>query len=117
MRIDVLEVVFFFFFNDTATTEIYTLSLHDALPILKALLLRPRHALARSCTSARGLPRSADRKSTRLNSSHTVISYAVFCLKKKKKRNTIYIRLHRDLAVWSLSLCPLHRGNASQDIH
>src|SRR6202012_6179964 len=72
-----------FFFNDTATTEIYTLSLHDALPIyLDRALLRggPEHG-------QRGLSRRVDqdRKSTRLNSSHTVISYAVFCLKKKKE--------------------------------
>src|SRR5476649_3044625 len=67
----------FFFFNDTATTEIYTLSLHDALPIL----LRPRTTAYRGVLDWRcGL--STDRKSTRLNSSHTVISYAVFCLKK-----------------------------------
>src|SRR5260221_3201910 len=73
----------FFFFNDTATTEIYTLSLHDALPISR----RPQLALAcrcaRRCRRQRGW--RLDRKSTRLNSSHTVISYAVFCLKKKKK--------------------------------
>src|SRR5438309_3488741 len=82
----------FFFFTDTAPTEIYTLSLHDALPISRRrrtrgcgrsgcglsgptdpdLLLRRSHAL--------GL---RDRKSTRLNSSHSSISYAVFCLKKK----------------------------------
>src|SRR5476649_1211049 len=73
----------FFFFNDTATTEIYTLSLHDALPIYlgsDALVspARPRHRY--------GWWIDTDRKSTRLNSSHTVISYAVFCLKKKKKR-------------------------------
>src|SRR6476646_11093008 len=69
----------FFFFNDTATTEIYTLSLHDALPI------RTPGAMACSCPSS-GASRAPppDRKSTRLNSSHTVISYAVFCLKKKK---------------------------------
>src|SRR5262252_10288848 len=78
---------FFFFFNDTATTEIYTLSLHDALPISAGQPGR------RSPRRARSAPRPArrpsrrtrrDRKSTRLNSSHTVISYAVFCLKKKK---------------------------------
>src|SRR5256885_7443293 len=87
---------FFFFFNDTATTEIYTLSLHDALPIC----LRPRHAVRTAIrrayrihpdVAAAGgevalrLEARADRKSTRLNSSHLVISYAVFCLKKKKK--------------------------------
>src|SRR6266704_5400716 len=75
---------FFFFFNDTATTEIYTLSLHDALPIsCSAAPTRP----PRRC---RGCARSRDRKSTRLNSSHVSISYAVFCLKKKKKKNVLY---------------------------
>src|SRR5256885_12688215 len=78
---------FFFFFNDTATTEIYTLSLHDALPICQRLA-RSRHLgrdlLLRS-DFRDGLHGDAgDRKSTRLNSSHLVISYAVFCLKKKK---------------------------------
>src|SRR3712207_7469444 len=85
--------VLFFFFNDTATTEIYTLSLHDALPICAAVPThgqcqgrgdcrcnRPRHPMR----SARVRPHpSSDRKSTRLNSSHANISYAVFCLKKK----------------------------------
>src|SRR5258708_16308359 len=75
----------FFFFNDTATTEIYTLSLHDALPISSCGLVR--YALA--SRSFRYRPRccagdTGDRKSTRLNSSHQIISYAVFCLKKKK---------------------------------
>src|SRR5256885_8964779 len=77
----------FFFFNDTATTEIYTLSLHDALPI------------SQFCEPARAEPictpepeaRAADRKSTRLNSSHLVISYAVFCLKKKKRKVMISV--------------------------
>src|SRR2546422_6352103 len=85
----ILHVVafFFFFFNDTATTEIYTLSLHDALPI--SLPRLPR-AAARRCRPAPRSPPShrsprTDRKSTRLNSSHGYISYAVFCLKKKKK--------------------------------
>src|SRR2546429_3448106 len=75
----------FFFFNDTATTEIYTLSLHDALPIC---MCAPRAAAgaASSAGSAWRCPRSLpDRKSTRLNSSHGYISYAVFCLKKKKR--------------------------------
>src|SRR5256885_5567493 len=76
----------FFFFNDTATTEIYTLSLHDALPICPGGLSlgEPR---ARGVDPERARPaarRRRDRKSTRLNSSHLVISYAVFCLKKKK---------------------------------
>src|SRR5256885_9084355 len=75
--------VFFFFFNDTATTEIYTLSLHDALPISCCdAPARGRRRLGR----ARGDRARQDRKSTRLNSSHLVISYAVFCLKKKKRR-------------------------------
>src|SRR5256885_10021812 len=104
-----LSIFLFFFFNDTATTEIYTLSLHDALPICAAArgrlelvrlasvhhhsrrdaldcwVRQPRH---RGGDSGRhldnGRPGARDRKSTRLNSSHLVISYAVFCLKKKK---------------------------------
>src|SRR5258708_27291336 len=71
-----------FFFNDTATTEIYTLSLHDALPISS----RPPVSILTDdspSTSHATTPRR-DRKSTRLNSSHQIISYAVFCLKKKK---------------------------------
>src|SRR2546422_10191772 len=99
-----LLLLFFFFFNDTATTEIYTLSLHDALPISTAwaggkmsaspattsvVALIPAISLekSKSCFIASPiLPRSRgqDRKSTRLNSSHGYISYAVFCLKKKK---------------------------------
>ena len=92
--VHVVGFLFFFFFNDTATTEIYTLSLHDALPILRTIQdWQVRYALL----SAEGVSEAAsvggfvkeyqiDRKSTRLNSSHTVISYAVFCLKKKKKQ-------------------------------
>src|SRR2546428_13041390 len=74
----------FFFFNDTATTEIYTLSLHDALPIFAALSTL---FIARAISGGEETRRPArgDRKSTRLNSSHDQISYAVFCLKKKKK--------------------------------
>src|SRR2546422_8439907 len=91
-------IFFLFFFNDTATTEIYTLSLHDALPIsLQSYWkTRARHARSSSATfncsrACRGRLGSAskqprDRKSTRLNSSHGYISYAVFCLKKKKKK-------------------------------
>src|SRR5436309_11282479 len=73
-----------FFCNDTPTTEIYTLSLHDALPILPT---HTRTSWPRFCpeghrpSTRRGV--AADRKSTRLNSSHVKISYAVFCLKKK----------------------------------
>src|SRR5256885_1652846 len=80
----------FFFFNDTATTEIYTLSLHDALPIYyEQMFGRERGRLAVSLdriTNALVLAGQQDRKSTRLNSSHLVISYAVFCLQKKKER-------------------------------
>src|SRR3712207_8955731 len=96
---------FIFFFNDTATTEIYTLSLHDALPILICL---PRASVTVTCAppagaGAAGVPAgasvvphaastsaatAADRKSTRLNSSHANISYAVFCLKKKNTNQT-----------------------------
>src|SRR6202012_6200338 len=73
---------FFFFFNDTATTEIYTLSLHDALPIFQGVPhpINPANVPLKCSDSP-----LRDRKSTRLNSSHTVISYAVFCLKKKEK--------------------------------
>src|SRR6266498_4144981 len=71
-----------FFFNDTATTEIYTLSLHDALPIsCQRLRFCLRNLVDQS---GKSLARPRDRKSTRLNSSHVRISYAVFCLKKKK---------------------------------
>src|SRR3712207_7710504 len=89
-----------FFFNDTATTEIYTLSLHDALPISKSrsavTVSRTRPPAITDCTSEIGARARAptwtpqptiataipDRKSTRLNSSHANISYAVFCLKQ-----------------------------------
>src|SRR3989442_11347135 len=89
---------FFFFFNDTATTEIYTLSLHDALPIsLQPPVQESSGGHSRNTNNTLRLPASTprfheytlanypDRKSTRLNSSHVRISYAVFCLKKKKK--------------------------------
>src|SRR5256885_14292284 len=101
------SLFFFFFFNDTATTEIYTLSLHDALPIWQPS--RPEHRKPETARSVRETalsrtrssfsqragakhPRATrgargDRKSTRLNSSHLVISYAVFCLKKKTRRH------------------------------
>src|SRR2546430_12641656 len=85
----------FFFFNDTATTEIYTLSLHDALPIsidsnkLDALMFPGWNV---SSLAARpGFPQIVDRKSTRLNSSHSQISYAVFCLKKKNRHNDAHV--------------------------
>src|SRR5690606_40490553 len=90
-----------FFFNDTAPTEIYTLSLHDALPIsdiAKAAQVG-RATLHRYFSDRAELHRAVvadchqtiDRKSTRLNSSHVKISYAVFCLKKKKKKKTLII--------------------------
>src|SRR2546422_9157201 len=99
-----LPLFLFFFFNDTATTEIYTLSLHDALPIFVGtaptatvnglavykgeLYVGGNFIAAGGVTGADYIAKwngSADRKSTRLNSSHGYISYAVFCLKKKKK--------------------------------
>src|SRR2546427_6867468 len=107
-------MLLFFFFNDTATTEIYTLSLHDALPISSPLVAAWRRQMLKTplcelfgievpiilapmgtCTSAElaaavsnegGL---GERKSTRLNSSHSQISYAVFCLKKKTSRRRV----------------------------
>src|SRR2546422_10914542 len=90
LRLAHSPVLFFFFFNDTATTEIYTLSLHDALPI-SARRARPACDLLQQGVVLE-IPRERarrdfqDRKSTRLNSSHGYISYAVFCLKKKKKK-------------------------------
>src|SRR5687768_17998145 len=83
--------IFYFFFNDPATTEIYTLSLHDALPIFNVLdrTTTPMGArLLRQWILAPLADKRAieDRKSTRLNSSHGYISYAVFCLKKKKPK-------------------------------
>src|SRR2546422_7932248 len=92
---------FFFFFNDTATTEIYTLSLHDALPISRRTCRSSPASASRSApitetrlakyavttaTATKTDSCKPDRKSTRLNSSHGYISYAVFCLKKKKNR-------------------------------
>src|SRR5690348_17605241 len=77
-----------FFFNDPATTEIYTLSLHDALPILPGAPGELRRGVAEQ-VFRRGVDVEEDRKSTRLNSSHPSISYAVFCLKKKKKYTTV----------------------------
>src|SRR3712207_8939168 len=110
-------MLFFFFFNDTATTEIYTLSLHDALPIwrvhaavppvrgagevlrLRLAAQRVRRARLRvrllggqpeGAGALGGAVRRLDRKSTRLNSSHANISYAVFCLKKKNQIHYMY---------------------------
>src|SRR5438034_4841895 len=92
-----------FFFNDTATTEIYTLSLHDALPICQREPRRARRH-TRRLSHAPTDPRCTieDRKSTRLNSSHTVISYAVFCLKKKRiRRQTERKHMYNTLFVHS----------------
>src|SRR2546422_11438677 len=84
--------IVFFFFNDTATTEIYTLSLHDALPILSGSTCFPARRsspmVADAVLLAAGYG-TRDRKSTRLNSSHGYISYAVFCLKKKNYRHPL----------------------------
>src|SRR3712207_8874627 len=90
---DISHLCFLFFFNDTATTEIYTLSLHDALPIclLEQVVEQPPGGVQvlrlgqRVLDLREDLPLAdhQDRKSTRLNSSHANISYAVFCLKKK----------------------------------
>src|SRR6266567_8143045 len=99
METVVYLIVLCFFFNDTATTEIYTLSLHDALPI-SAGRRRSNSPWIRSGARRRASPPAApgtaarrDRKSTRLNSSHSQNSYAVFCLKKKKKLTmTPYLR-------------------------
>src|SRR2546427_2678361 len=102
------HIIIFFFFNDTATTEIYTLSLHDALPIFEfnptATPGSPDYGLLYTSGSDMGFSngggpnasnpgQTQDRKSTRLNSSHSQISYAVFCLKKKKNQ----IQGHRQL--------------------
>src|SRR3712207_8242267 len=94
----------FFFFNDTATTEIYTLSLHDALPICVHRLptegcteceLKSAHC----CAPLLCCP-PADRKSTRLNSSHANISYAVFCLKKKYNHPINIVLLSHSIRLW-----------------
>src|SRR3712207_8654639 len=107
-------MVWFFFFNDTATTEIYTLSLHDALPISGAhqqavpvgraadhILHADVAAGAGSVLHHHGLAERLDRKSTRLNSSHANISYAVFCLKKKKCTS--------NSSVYSFPICSFSR--------
>src|SRR5438105_9509161 len=99
---------FFFFFNDPATTEIYTLSLHDALPICPAGAGSSRRAASSDrawCSASdgrRARSRTSDRKSTRLNSSHEWISYAVFCLKKKKTNknpSTQHVDTDRELVI------------------
>src|SRR3712207_7271083 len=109
LKLHICRILILFFFNDTATTEIYTLSLHDALPIYQEVVLRDRHRDAADVgflervvahDGRRDLPRDrdhrngVDRKSTRLNSSHANISYAVFCLKKKKKTSSMFYSAH-----------------------
>src|SRR5438309_7574940 len=106
--------LFLFFFNDPAPTEIYTLSLHDALPICSTLVqlsVQAHHAGEDDRFERwfgrrwrRQIMASADRKSTRLNSSHSSISYAVFCLKKKKK----HARYHSELQSMRGQLYMLH---------
>src|SRR2546430_17575143 len=83
-------IFFFFFFNDTATTEIYTLSLHDALPIFRSIFANDFERDDAAQALIFGLV-DEDRKSTRLNSSHSQISYAVFCLKKKKEKRLLNV--------------------------
>src|SRR2546429_1495541 len=93
LELNQLFTFLFFFFNDTATTEIYTLSLHDALPISHgahgADVVRVLVQGGANVNAQERLKHCTDRKSTRLNSSHGYISYAVFCLKKKKKHPEI----------------------------
>src|SRR5690348_17969129 len=94
----------YFFFNDTATTEIYTLSLHDALPIYNEVTwidwdqidergLAEIEFVGKLIALRQAFPTLRDRKSTRLNSSHPSISYAVFCLKKKKQLRACFLFL------------------------
>src|SRR5437762_10618408 len=97
-----LLLFYFFFFHDTPPTEIYTLSLHDALPISSAPgyvgsgTAPSNEVESIASTRLARFPKPLDRKSTRLNSSHRCISYAVFCLKKKKKKqsNAIITKTH-----------------------
>src|SRR5438477_8105887 len=88
-----------FFFDATATTEIYTLSLHDALPISLRQERREGRVAGVCCAPCR-VPAARDRKSTRLNSSHMSISYAVFCLKKKTNTHN---RGTLPFILWSLN--------------
>src|SRR5947208_5485459 len=93
-----LSSFFSFFFNATPPTEIYTLSLHDALPICNDLVLRDPAVSRRHARISVGdgvvVVVDQDRKSTRLNSSHQIISYAVFCLKKKKNEDAVLDLVH-----------------------
>src|SRR5437867_10547572 len=90
--------MFLFFFNDPATTEIYTLSLHDALPICLGFAFSEEWIsfdLDAKSLGSELVGEQRDRKSTRLNSSHRTISYAVFCLKKKIKNSTFIISIKK----------------------
>src|SRR3712207_7389465 len=110
-----MSIILVFFFNDTATTEIYTLSLHDALPIFwyggalggaaavilwawrrNWLTLRMLDVASIPLAAGYAIGRIGDRKSTRLNSSHANISYAVFCLKKKKTQQRRALQHHNE---------------------
>src|SRR2546427_5721145 len=103
-----LRASIFFFFNDTATTEIYTLSLHDALPIWDRAgdgqPSVPSRADAYGAQVVGHADADGDRKSTRLNSSHSQISYAVFCLKKKK------IKAHERVCLFEHMVTKHHCG-------
>src|SRR2546430_2885849 len=105
-----------FFFNDTATTEIYTLSLHDALPISFDREVPRSDVAQHTLRLADDLRLGAsvnmrDRKSTRLNSSHSQISYAVFCLKKKKNHPILYLYMYTPRVFYTPTSTdtPLHK--------
>src|SRR2546430_3516476 len=108
------SLFFFFFFNDTATTEIYTLSLHDALPISSPEDRRSPGIIQEPEGGERmGV---GDRKSTRLNSSHSQISYAVFCLKKKKKTQKQLGRPTQPIGLHAPPLVLLQRVECTIDV-
>src|SRR5271169_6953538 len=101
----ILRGACYFFFNDTATTEIYTLSLHDALPICGV----HRAGGAQCSRKYTNRQRKPDRKSTRLNSSHGSISYAVFCLKKKTRQSATTMQRSTPCPARSVRACPNSR--------
>src|SRR5476649_3029523 len=100
-----LFLFFFFFFNDTPTTEIYTLSLHDALPISGLRCRSIVHSGIVQKDGAKGYNFGLDRKSTRLNSSHTVRSYAVCCLKKTDNDPALASRTIKLSITWHSMSC------------